>query len=297
MRKFKVKSLILNKIIPMLIIITGIFITAYPWISNYMYKDRVSNVMTEYDNVVENTSDDELKKMREEARKYNKNLRKEVSVLRDPFDENQIEPIFKEYADLPFKGSNVMGYIEIPKIGVKLPIYYGVTPAILEAGVGHLEGTSFPIGDKSTHSVLTGHTGLSNKKMFTDLVEMDIGDTFFLRVLNETLCYKVNEINVVLPEDNDKLCIQEGRELCTLITCTPYGINDHRLLVMGERTEYVEGMEEKQLDNDYISDWQMEYIRCILMGIVIVLLLILVAKVIKKCRKKDKLQNGKEKAD
>ena len=288
------KRLILNKILPMLIILTGVLVAAYPWISDYMYRSRVSGVITEYDNAVENTSENELKKLRKEAREYNKNLRKEVSALRDPFDENQMESISKKYSELPFKGSDVMGYVEIPKINVKLPIYHGTSSTVLESGVGHMEGTSLLVGGKSTHSVLTGHTGLSNKKMFTDLVEMEAGDLFFLRVLDETLCYRVAEINVVLPEDNEKLRIQTGRDLCTLLTCTPYGINDHRLLVTGERTEYAEGMEEGQPGNDYISDWQKEYLKCILVGLAIVFLIFFMAKITRKYRKRNRIRKDSQ---
>ena len=155
-----------------------------------------------------------------------------------------------------------MGYVEIPAIGVNLPIYHGTEESTLDRGVGHLLGSSLPVGGTATHCVLTGHSGLAGQKMFSDLNLLKAGDLFFLRVMGETLAYRVTDIYTVLPEDTGKLTIDAGRDLCTLVTCTPYGVNSHRLLLRGERTEYEEAVSVIE-DADFTpveeSTWGDEY--------------------------------------
>ena len=278
----------------MLIIIAGILIAAYPWISDYVYRNRVSDVIVQYDETVKNANAKELENLRRKAEKYNKNLRKETVNLYDPFNVKVTGSTLDNYKSLlSVNGSALMGYVSIPKINVNLPIYHGTSQMTLQAGIGHLEGTSLPIGGKGAHSVLTGHTGLSEKKMFTDLDQIESGDLFFIKILDETLCYKVSEINIVTPNDMSKLQIQEGKDLCTLITCTPYGINDHRLLVTGIRTEYAGGPEAPQKEKNYISRWRMEYLICILTGLAVAFVFIIVKKLftnrrIKKNHEKEK---------
>jgi sortase A len=138
---------------------------------------------------------------------------------------------------LDITGTGIMGYIDIEKIGVELPIYHGVDQGVLQIGVGHLEGSSLPVGGENTHCILTGHRGLPSAKLFTDLDEMKIGDKFTVTVLDRVLTYEVDQIKVVLPEDTSELTIREGKDYCTLVTCTPYGINTHRLLIRGVRVE------------------------------------------------------------
>jgi sortase A len=138
---------------------------------------------------------------------------------------------------LDLTGTGVMGYIDIDKIGVELPIYHGVDAEVLQIGVGHLEGSSLPVGGVNTHCILSGHRGLPSAKLFTDLNEMAIGDRFTITVLDRVLTYEVDQIKVVLPEDASELAIEEGKDYCTLVTCTPYGINTHRLLVRGIRVD------------------------------------------------------------
>ena len=161
-----------------------------------------------------------------------------------------------------------MGFIKIPCIDVSLPIYHGTSAEILELGAGHLQGTSLPIGGESTHSVITGHTGLSSAKLFTDLTELEEGDMFFLHVMGEKLAYKVGQISVILPEEMDKLTIENGKDYCTLVTCTPYGVNTHRLLVRGERTEYTEDKEEEAGTEvkKTQSKWMEEYTKSIIIS-------------------------------
>ena len=179
-----------------------------------------------------------------------------------------------------------MGYLEIPCISVNLPIYHGTDAEILERGVGHLAASSIPVGGKSTHSVLTGHTGLSSAKLFTDLTEMKNDDLFFIHVLDRTLAYKVDQISVVKPEDTEKLQIIDGKDYVTLVTCTPYGVNDHRLLVRGVRTKYEKTQESSIRQRNKDSQWMGTYKRAIAIGLAIVMALVLSGKVYQKLRRK-----------
>lgn len=190
-------------------------------------------------------------------------------MLKDPFVEEKLDEDAKEYNSLlNMADGGVMGFIKIPCIDVSLPIYHGTSAEILELGAGHLQGTSLPIGGESTHSVITGHTGLSSAKLFTDLTELEEGDMFFLHVMGEKLAYKVDQISVILPEEMDKLTIENGKDYCTLVTCTPYGVNTHRLLVRGERTEYTEDKEEEAGTEvkKTQSKWMEEYTKSIIIS-------------------------------
>lgn len=288
----QVKQVILYKILPVFIIITGLLIAAYPWISDYVYKDRTSEIITNYDEVVKNTSRDEINTIRKEAEKYNQNLQKEIAVLHDPFTGDILDKMSKKYSSqLSIKGTDLLGYIEIPVINVKLPIYHGTSASVLNAGIGHLEGTSLPVGGKSTHSVLTGHSGLSNKKLFTDLEYLDKEELFFIHVLGDTLCYKVTNIDVVVPEDITKLIIQQNKDLCTLVTCTPYGVNSHRLLVTGKRIKCTKDM-TKERQHKYISKWKQEYLVCIIIGLLLGILIIIIGRYI--VRKKDRMKKQEQ---
>ena len=168
------------------------------------------------------------------------------------------------------KGNGVMGYVEVPKISVYLPIYHGTEGATLERGVGHLLGSSLPVGGEGTHCVLTGHTGMSNQRLFTDLEQMEVGDVFYLHVLDQVLAYQVDAINTVAPYETSLLCEVEGRDLCTLITCTPYGVNSHRLLVRGSRIPY-EVAEEISAKEEPVPEtesvWMRQYLKGLLLGL------------------------------
>lgn len=184
-----------------------------------------------------------LNAMKEAAKKYNEQLSNVVSVD----DENENNEQGESYADLLNIGES-LGYITIPKIDVNLPIYNGTSQDVLSKGVGHMEQSSYPLGGESTHCVLTGHRGLPSAVLFTDLDKLEIGDEFYLHVLDEILAYKVDQIKVVEPNEFGDLEIIDGKDYCTLVTCTPYAINSHRLLVRGERTEY-KGEQDKQTKN------------------------------------------------
>lgn len=225
----------------------------------------------------------------ERARQYNRGLIDSKVVLTDPFKAKNFKGETLFYNEiLDIDGSGIIGYLKIPCILVNLPIYHGTSAEVLEHGIGHLAATSFPVGGKSTHAVLTGHTGLSSAKLFTDLTEMKKGDLFFIHVLDQKLAYKVDQISVVKPEDTRKLQIVDEEDHVTLLTCTPYGVNDHRLLVRGVRTAYHE-TDENTKARAHHSQWMEIYKRAILAGLLIVLMLIFLRKGYEKIKRKRKL--------
>lgn len=288
-KKYSAKSIVLYKIFPVIIIIIGIITALYPWISDYIYRDRMSGVIADYEKEVDKMDDERIENLFSQAQKYNDRLKKEVTVLRDPFNEERVNQMSEKYASLILLKSSLMGYIIIPKINLNLPIYYGSNETVLMKGIGHLEGTSLPIGGDGCHSVLTGHTGLNDKKLFTDLEQINEGDLFFIKILNKKLCYKVMSIKVVLPDNTESIFFDDSRDLCTLITCTPYGINDHRLLVTGERCEYMENMEEDIKAGNYVSQWKNEYMKCIAIGLLLAFLIVAVTKFLSR----KKIREGK----
>lgn len=226
-----------------IIFITGLGIASYPFISNMVAQRHASQVVKDYETNVEEMDEEKIDAMKEAAKKYNEQLSNVVSVD----DENENNEQGESYADLLNIGES-LGYITIPKIDVNLPIYNGTSQDVLSKGVGHMEQSSYPLGGVSTHCVLTGHRGLPSAVLFTDLDKLEIGDEFYLHVLDEILAYKVDQIKVVEPNESGDLEIIDGKDYCTLVTCTPYAINSHWLLVRGERTEY-KGEQDKQTKN------------------------------------------------
>ena len=226
-----------------IIFITGLGIASYPFISNMVAQRHASQVVKDYETNVEEMDEEKIDAMKEAAKKYNEQLSNVVSVD----DENENNEQGESYADLLNIGES-LGYITIPKINVNLTIYNGTSQDVLSKGVGHMEQSSYPLGGESTHCVLTGHRGLPSAVLFTDLDKLEIGDEFYLHVLDEILAYKVDQIKVVEPNESGDLEIIDGKDYCTLVTCTPYAINSHRLLVRGERTEY-KGEQDKQTKN------------------------------------------------
>lgn len=227
-------------IIAVIFIIVGTGIFLYPSISNYFAEKNHVEAIRNYDKIVAGIEEDSIKEEKEKAQTYNENL--SGDPVHDPFVFGSGYALPENYKEvLNFSEDGIMGYIQIPKISVDLPIYHGTSEEVLEKGVGHIQNTSVPIGGSSTHSVLTGHTGLPNAELFTRLDELVVGDVFYIHILNERLAYKVYEIKVVLPDNIDELRITSGEDLVTLVTCTPYGVNSHRLLVKAERVEdYIE---------------------------------------------------------
>lgn len=241
---------------------SAIILMGYPYIANYIFEHRTDSIVETTEKLERNMEDRKREEYADEINKYNQELYSGRIQLQDPFKEMFEEKETGKYNELLNINKNgIMGTIVIPAINIKLPIYHGTSEKILEKGIGHLEGSSLPLGGENTHTVLTGHTGLSNAKLFTDLSEMKEGEFFFLNILGEQLVYQVNQIRIVLPTDLEELYIKKGKDYCTLVTCTPYGVNTHRLLVRGERVEN-EGIfenkrnfEKKRIE----SRWMKEY--------------------------------------
>ena len=218
-----------------LIFIAGLCIFLYPSVSNYINSRNQSRAISNYEEMVNNISEEDYSKMWSEAIAYNEELAKK------PLNFELSDEEREEYNKiLNVSGTGVIGYIEIENIGVNLPIYHGTAESVLQVGIGHLEGTSFPTGTKSTHAVLSGHRGLPSSKLFSDLDQMIVGDTFLLHILDQTFAYQIDKINIVLPEETNDLAIVDNEEYVTLVTCTPYGVNTHRMLVRGKRVDYSE---------------------------------------------------------
>ena len=248
-------------------------ITLYPIISTRYNEQHQSEIHTAYQEQVEQADTSALDEARASAAAYNESIQPGVQLM-DAFSQEAILSASEDYASqLNITGSGIMGYIQIPAIGVDLPIYHGTDDATLEKGVGHLLGSSLPVGGESTHAVLTAHSGMASQKMFSDLDLLKHGDVFYLDVLGETMAYQVDQIKTVLPYDTTYLGITEGGDHCTLVTCTPFGVNTHRLLVRGTRIPYEEAEEiiaETAPEELPESTWEQAYIRgiCIAIGIV-----------------------------
>ena len=219
-----------------------------------------------------------------------------MNSIVDAFNEEEdYEPTHPYDEVLDPNGDGLMGSIEIPKIQAKLAIYHGLSKNVLEKGVGHVEGTSLPIGGESTHAVLAAHRGLPNAKLFTDLDQMEVGDIFILHILGKNLAYKVDQIKTVLPEETSELDIVEGEDYVTLVTCTPYGVNTHRLLVRGTRTEYVE--EEKSNDTIPQKLAQTDPKKVLAAGSAVLVILILLVYLIVRRGEKRRVSGEKEEAE
>ena len=259
-----------------LLFLAALCLTLYPLISNYVNQKYASQIHTAYQEVMEQAEDSELLKTKELADAYNRTL---VPGATEAYSQEGLQAASADYdSQLNLAGNGIMGYVEIPKISVNLPIYHGTENDSLERGIGHLLGSSLPIGGESTHTILSGHSGMASQKMFTDLEQLTAGDVFYLHVLNETLSYQVVDINTVLPYDTSLLGIVPGEDLCTLVTCTPYGVNTHRLLVRGSRIPYAEAellAEEAAEEEPAKSTWEQKYIEGLLWGVAAVLLLLL----------------------
>ena len=276
-------------IISVILFLFALGLTLYPVVANYVNQKYASEVHTAYLEVVEQVDDTALQEARELAILYNQAIVPGTAAT-DAYSKEAILSASENYGhQLNVAGDGIMGYIEIPTINVNLPIYHGTGSDSLERGVGHLLGSSLPVGGESTHAILTGHSGMASQKMFTDLVQVEVGDVFTLHILDETLAYQVRELNTVLPHDTSLLGISTGEDLCTLITCTPYGINTHRLLVTGSRIPYEEAetiVEEiTQQEQQPRSTWEEKYIAGIVAGIFVVLIVALVVGIIIQIRK------------
>ena len=216
-------------------LVLGVVALGYPAISNYLAERNGSQAVQAYDETVDRLSPDEVDALWAAAEEYNQSLTGQP--VHDPFIAGSGMAMAENYRQVLNVGG-VMGYVEIPKIGVSLPIYHGTSEAVLRKGAGHLEGSTLPIGGESRHAVLTGHTGLTHAKLFTDLVELAEGDLVYIHVLGKVLAYEVDQLKVIEPQNTEDLKRVDGKDLVTLLTCTPYGVNSHRLLVRGVRVDY-----------------------------------------------------------
>lgn len=225
----------LSSIILFLVFAAGLSIFLYPSVSNYVNSKHQSRAIASYDEALAKLSTTDYTKFWTAAKEYNRQLADRST------DFNLTDSEMKEYDSLlDPTGTGVMGHLEIESIGVDLPIYHGVTDSVLQVGIGHLPGSSLPTGGESTHCVLSGHRGLPSSKLLSDLDQMVVGDTFLIHIMDQTFAYQVDQINIVLPDETEGLAITKGMDYCTLVTCTPYGVNTHRLLVRGKRVDYKE---------------------------------------------------------
>ena len=218
-------------ILLVLMLFVGVCGLLYPSVSQYWNSKTQTRAVENYREILDSLKSEDYDIFFEEAEDYNTAL----SELKSPLiNYRQLEG----YKDiLNVSGTGIMGYVSIPKLGVELPVYHGISAEVLNVACGHLEGTSLPVGGENTHCVLSAHRGLPHAKLFTELDKLEVGDTFTITVLNRTITYQVDQIKVVLPNETNDVQIVAGEDLCTLLTCTPYGINSHRLLVRGTRIE------------------------------------------------------------
>ena len=224
-------SIFLYALSALCFIVTIVFLL-YPTVSNWWNERHSSRAVASYDENVSNLNEEEIERMFNEARQYNQKLQ---------FNGTRFTPTNEEHEKyesiLDVSGTGIIGYVEIDKINVKLPIYHGTSDVVLQKAIGHFEGSSFPIGENGTHAVLSGHSGLSSAKMFTDLPKLNIGDEFKVTVLGKEMHYKIDRIETVLPDNLNYFELDSDNDYVTLVTCTPYGVNSHRLLVRGSRLE------------------------------------------------------------
>ncbi len=225
----------ISTIVLVIILLVGVGILLYPSVSDWWNSRHATRAIASYVTAVEDLSGQEREAMLEAAREYNSRLANGVNFTLT--DEQRAE--YDSLLDIT--GTGIMGYVQITSIGVNLPVYHSVDEAVLQIAVGHIPGSSLPVGGDRTHSVLSGHRGLPSAKLFSDLDQMVEGDTFTLNIMDQTITYMVDQIRIVLPEETDELAITDGKDYCTLVTCTPYGINTHRMLVRGKRIDNIIG--------------------------------------------------------
>ena len=282
----KNRHLALLLLLGILLGLTSLLITLYPLLGNYLSERNKSTVLTEYAQAVEDLEDDSIREILAEAQAYNNTLIPGALSLESVFSQaGQALAEENYYSLLAVSSDGVIGYIEIPKIAVYLPIYHGTENDVLDVGIGHLIGSSLPVGGESTHAVLTGHSGMAREKMFSDLDQLKAGDLFFLHILGDTLAYEVDQIKIVLPDNTQYLGIEKGEDLCTLVTCTPFGVNTHRLLVRGHRVEYAaESTKEttpeiEKYNAPVVSTWQQHYIKGLMIAFAILMASVFLSRI------------------
>ena len=260
-------------ILVFILFIVGLGILLYPSISNWYNEQYHIESILSYDTAIEETADQVLEQELQKARNYNNALTGEGVI--DPFIPNATHELPPDYLSILNVNDGVMGSLSIPAIGVELPIYHGTTQAVLEKGIGHMELTAFPVGGEGTHSVLTGHTGLPSAKLLTDLDQLQEGDEFFIKVQKQVIAYRVDQILVVDPDNTKSLVPVPGEDYITLVTCTPYGINSHRLLVRGVRIPY----EESELIDQVVTEHgrRLNLLPYMLLGALLLIIVIIIS--------------------
>ena len=262
-----------------IVFFVGVSVLLYPTVSDYWNSLHQSQAIATYADSVENMDEQDYEKLWDAAVSYNQKLFQSGHGLGLKDEEKE------EYNKLlDVSGTGIMSYIEIPKIKCSLPVYHGTDEGVLQIAVGHIEGSSLPVGGLNTHCVLSGHRGLPSAKLFSNLDKLEEGDIFMIRTLDQTLTYEVDQIRIVLPDEVEDLKIEEGKDLCTLVTCTPYGINTHRLLVRGHRVANQEEAEAVRVTADAMLVDNRIVAMCIAVPVLVILLIYVVFG--GRCRKR-----------
>ena len=277
-----------SNIILILIFLVGLSVMLYPTVSDYVNQKNQSRAVASYSEEVENLSDVDYQAYFDAADDYNRRLAETPDAFYRP-DE------VSGYTDtLDVSGTGIMGYITIPKIGVELPVYHGTSDGVLQVAAGHLEGSSLPVGGAGTHAVISAHRGLPSAKLFTNLDELEVGDTFTITVLDRVLTYEVDQISIVLPTETDLLQPVEGKDYVTLMTCTPYGINTHRLLVRGKRIENAENQKHIRVTADALRIEPIIVAPALAVPMLLVMLVVMLAVPHLRKRKNQREENHHE---
>lgn len=288
--KLKRKKLITNIVIGLMFLI-GLLVLLYPQFSRIYYRIEANEQVADFDKAKDTLDDAEIDRRMKLAHAFNQSL---VNVVkRDPYSDKEKEEGRAEYARM-LEVHEKMGHVQIPTIDTDIPMYAGTAEEVLQIGAGHLEGTSLPVGGNSTHTVITAHSGLPEARLFTDLEKLKIGDKFYIHNIKEILAYQIDEINVIEPTDFSKLLIVPGHDYATLLTCTPIGINTHRLLVRGHRVPYVPEVEERIIAENKTS-FMYRYLFYISIILIIILIIIVVRLRKRKKRAEAKLRQLKAK--
>ena len=277
-----------SNIILILIFLVGLSVMLYPTISDYVNQKNQSRAVASYSEEVENLSDVDYQAYFDAANDYNRRLAETPDAFYRPEE-------VSGYTDtLDVSGTGIMGYITISKIGVELPVYHGTSDGVLQVAAGHLEGSSLPVGGAGTHAVISAHRGLPSAKLFTNLDELEVGDTFTITVLDRVLTYEVDQISIVLPTETDLLQPVEGKDYVTLMTCTPYGINTHRLLVRGKRIENAENQKHIRVTADALRIEPVIVAPALAVPMLLVMLVVMLAVPHLRKRKNQREENHHE---
>ena len=277
-----------SNIILILIFLVGLSVMLYPTVSDYINQKNQSRAVASYSEEVENLSDVDYQAYFDAADDYNRRLAETPDAFYRPEE-------VSGYTDtLDVSGTGIMGYITISKIGVELPIYHGTSDGVLQVAAGHLEGSSLPVGGAGTHAVISAHRGLPSAKLFTNLDELEVGDTFTITVLDRVLTYEVDQISIVLPTETDLLQPVEGKDYVTLMTCTPYGINTHRLLVRGKRIENPENQKHIRVTADALRIEPIIVAPALAVPMLLVMLVVMLAVPRLRKRKNQREENHHE---